>query len=241
MSMNSFESFPLASSAFLIIFCLCFAILQVLLDQLGTRWENARKIALPLNIAYAMVSGLFSVYSVWMVFDQGLLSVRPSSLPEAFTSLFYIYYLSKLWEVIDIILVELMGHPIHLHFRVHHNTTPLLGLLLFQHRTYSGLIFMIANTFMHFWVYLYHGGVQNRTTFAMVRSMGHIQLLTGIVCSALAIWVELTSSASVSVLLAFNRLLLSEFIPLVLYSVYFVLFRIEVQETRTFDELMKSK
>lgn len=240
--------FPLTSVPFLVIFCLIFCVVQVLLDQLGTRWEYARKVALPINLAYAVASGLFSLYTLWIlimtILNDGmsfLWSPFPSNLPDSFTPLFYIYYLSKLWEIVDIILVSLMGFPIHLHFRVHHNTTPILGLILFYHRTTCGLIFMIANTFMHFWVYLYHGGIQNRLTFAVVRAMGHVQLLVGIIGCIFSMWVQLSNSSRVALLFTFNRLLVSEFIPLALYTAYFLLFRDEVRQTRTFDELMKSK
>jgi hypothetical protein len=233
--------YPFTSVAFLVIFCLLFGIVQILLDQLGTRWEPAKKVASRLNICYAVASGLFCLYTLWVVFDQGLLSSQPAVLPDALTPLFYIYYMSKLWEVVDIVLVTLMGYPIHVHFRVHHNTTPLLGLILFHHRTYSGLVFMIANTCMHFWVYLYHGGVQNRTTFAFVRFLGHAQLLLGLVCGSWAMAAQLAQAPRVALLLTFNQLIVAEGIPLVLYAVYFALFRVEVTETQSFDELMKRK
>ncbi len=92
-----------------------------------------------------------------------------------------------MWEAVDIFLVGLQGFPKNLHLRVHHNTTPILAWALLKYPSVGGVIFMILNTFMHFFVYLYFGGLNSSFFFyATTRVMGHIQLIGGIIVASLS-------------------------------------------------------
>lgn len=43
--------------------------------------------------------------------------------------LFWVYYLSKFWEMQDILIWMLLGNTPALHFAFHHNTTPILAFV----------------------------------------------------------------------------------------------------------------
>ena len=168
------------------------AALQLVLSKTGITWCEAASFSQWLNLIYAVCSGMFCITCCAVLYSEEFWSVSGSPfwcavLPAAMSPFFQIYYLSKIWEYIDIFLVMLMGYPINLHFRFHHNTTILLGWFIMWQRPASGLLFMILNTFQHFWVYLYFGNVRNGIVFGMTRIFGHVQLIAGIAVSALSI------------------------------------------------------
>jgi hypothetical protein len=137
---------------------------------------------------------------------------------DQFENILFIYYLSKIWEYVDIILVSLMGHPIHIHFRFHHNTTIILAYFIYIYKSSSGLTFLILNTWLHFFVYLYHSQLfTNDFLWYMCRIFGYIQLIVGIICTTNVVFISERKNE-----------ILSEVIQLILYVMYFILFQIEI-------------
>jgi len=135
--------------------------------------------------------------------------------------LFYINYLSKLWEVVDLWLVALMRSPIYLPFRVHHWTTIIVAWVSAKYNLSGKLPIIFLNTFHHIFMYAYFGG--NRFTtytqfFALCKFIllitGTIQLLVGILHESLIIYWRLNGKLC-------NGTLEAEIFCLVMYWVYF--------------------
>lgn len=90
----------------------------------------------------------------------------------------YIFYLSKLWEFIDIYLVILNKTPILIHFRWHHQTTPsvvLIGLL--GDISYEWPM-IISNTLLHTFMYPHFAGIWN--SYPIIIILGAFQLIVGL-------------------------------------------------------------
>lgn len=216
----------LASFHNLLVFQVLFAVIQWCLDHYRLRWSGAAAVAKINNLLYAALSGAFCIWALWSLYSLGILSImhlflvigpEDPYIHEGLESILHVYYLSKYWEALDLILVSLMGIPVNIHLRVHHNTTPLLAWVILREHPISGVVFMLCNTFMHFWIYLYFGGLQHRVVFLMVRIVGHLQLLVGMTCC-------------VYVLLHCEEARMSEAVQLALYAVYFMLFRNEITD-----------
>ncbi|CAF2784186.1 unnamed protein product [Rotaria sp. Silwood2] len=75
--------------------------------------------------------------------------------------LWYIFYLSKLWEFLDVYLVILNKTPVLMHFRWHHQTTPsvvlagLIGYISYEWPT------IVSNTLLHTFMYPHFAGIWN--------------------------------------------------------------------------------
>lgn len=97
---------------------------------------------------------------------------------------------TQVYEYSDMVLVLLQGYPVHIHFRLHHWTS--LAWTFARTRASAGASFLLANAFMHAWVYLYHGGARWKPVFWVCRVWGHAQLAIGMLCSGHAAWYSYT-------------------------------------------------
>jgi hypothetical protein len=103
----------------------------------------------------------------------------------AYALLWYIFYLSKLWEFIDIYLVILNKTPVLMHFRWHHQTTPsvvlagLLGDVGYEWPT------IVSNSLLHTFMYPHFGGFWNAGPILLV--LGAWQLVVGLGFSVYAL------------------------------------------------------
>ncbi|CAF5003596.1 unnamed protein product, partial [Rotaria sp. Silwood1] len=99
--------------------------------------------------------------------------------------LWYIFYLSKLWEFLDIYLVILNKTPVLMHFRWHHQTTPsvvlagLIGNISYEWPT------IVSNTLLHTFMYPHFAGIWNAYPILLV--LGAWQLIVGLSFSVYAI------------------------------------------------------
>lgn len=230
----------LLSNEFFIYFHLIFFIIQFIIWKHNITWNYAKNVAVIINAIYSVLSGSFCVYTIYLCYttvnwSEILQNGQITYISTDFEWLLRIFYLSKFWETIDIILVSLMGYPIDWYFRVHHNTTPLLGYVLYRYHPMSGYVFMILNTFMHFWVYMYFAGCQHFVIFHIIRVVGHIQLVVSLLAclSGLNYYIFVreayTHHDSFYNYCADSKdPLLSEAVPALLYSIYFLLFRMQV-------------
>ncbi len=138
-----------------------------------------------------------------------------------FEFLFKVYFLSKIWEYLDIFIVSLTGYPINLHFRIHHNTTLLLAYCFLQKKSFDAVLFMMSNLLMHFLLYLHIGGW---TSWRIsIRIVGHLQLIVGLVSTLIAIYARLGGEAC-------SGDSWHDGLIILLYVVYFVLFRKEIAD-----------
>ena len=222
----------MTSVFFVLQFLACYGVVQWAIHHYGLKWAEASLISKWTNLLYGVASGVFCAATIEVcVHDKAFMKMISSSeysistllsldLPANLQPYFKLYFYSKIWEAVDIVLVSLQGFPINLHFRVHHNTTPLLAWALMEHPSVAGVVFMILNTCMHFFVYLYFGGCNGSFFFAMTRLFGHLQLIWGMILSCCY---ALFSGRAFS-----KEILVGSCLPFMLYCTYFILFQMEI-------------
>ena len=158
-----------------------------------------KKLAQLNNCGYACASLLFVPWAGAVLLPELMHGESWStSLPERgqVDLIFGVYFYSKAWEFLDIILVSLMGIQPNLHFIVHHTTTPCLAWLVWTYRSASGAVFLLANVLMHIFLYAYFGGAKSNFVFQCTRICGHVQLVIGILGSTLALRQKLAQGSS---------------------------------------------
>jgi hypothetical protein len=180
------------------------------------------------SAGYSLASAVWFVYGCVYVVPVLLstsfyCSILPPS-PEVDTFLF-VYFLSKLVEVIDLVSVTARGYPVNLHFRVHHYTTPLFGYVGWMSRSAHGASFALANLLMHVMVYAFHSGFQPPQLKSCLRFWQHVQLSTGILLALAACWRRWNGLACTSVT-GWS----ADLIPPLLFATYYVLFQRELAE-----------
>lgn len=216
-----------------------FLIIQIIITKNKIEL-NTKKISIFINFFYSLNSLLFCLFTIYIVYLSNIWT-SVESLWQAnlvlnpykneFETILYIYYLSKIWEYIDIILVSLNGLPIHIHFRVHHNTTIILAWFIYQYKSASGLTFLILNTWLHFFVYLYHSQLfMNDLIWFMCRFFGYFQLIIGMICTINVIFINEKKND-----------FFSEVIQLILYVLYFILFQYEIFGDKSNKKIKKIK
>ncbi|KAL9652476.1 hypothetical protein ABK040_000048 [Willaertia magna] len=133
------------------------------------------------------IFGIIGSYHRFQSFKLNEIVCQPSNR-EPFENVRFIYYFSKIWEFLDICLVILQGYPINIHFRVHHTTTLFLAWLSMTTNCPFDAPAILINCFMHFFLYLYFAGCS--FFFWIVRILGFLQLIVGIVFSIIVIIME---------------------------------------------------
>ena len=190
------------------------------------------------NYFYSAASGLmFLAGTVFLLpdillhslyFSCGLISPRHEWLLE-------LYFWSKLWEGLwDLSIVTLRGFPIHIHFRLHHYSTPIFAWLGLVTRSTHGAVFLLLNTFMHLMVYAFHGGFQPPWLKSAVRGFQWVQLGGGMLVSG----VSYLQEDRCGVLPPYD--VVHTVVPGGLYALYLVLFQFELRDERKMMT-MKSK
>ena len=174
----------------------------------------------------------------------------------------FAYFVSKLVEATDLVLVTLRGFPIATHFRVHHYTTPLFGWLGLVSRSHHGAVFMLLNLVMHGMVYAFHAGCHSPLLKAAIRCWQYVQLCVGVALSGAALASKLAArgahasasgtadlgsgSGAVPAWLACGAVddsqsVVYDGVPMVLFATYFVLFQLELREEARVDTSADSK
>ena len=193
---------------------------------------------------FSAISFFYCVYSLIELFQQSKPGFRVYKLlycgdfrVHRLRTALIIYFWAKLWEgLLDLNLVTLRGIPIHIHFRLHHYTTPIFAWLGLATGSAHGFTFMLLNLWMHICVYAWHGGVRLPALHRFIRLFQYVQLFGGIAVCALA-FVGRLSGASCT---AADGLLgwAADTIPALLFYMYYRLFLIEL---RDFDAELKRK
>ena len=200
-------------------------------------WKPAERIGSIFYFSYSIVNTialLWISYKYWNdenLSDLNILSLNALSTtylnPSKWILTFKIYYLSKMYEYSDLILVYLTNKiTIGNHFRLHHYTTLSLAFtFIFDKNESNGipfhcLIFMTNNVLMHLMIYLYHSNmihcVKNSNTFYyLTRFQGYNQLLSGIFFCSLSMF-------------AYDQFNIIYLWTLFCYSLYFSLFQWEL-------------
>ena len=99
--------------------------------------------------------------------------------------LWYFFYLSKLWEFIDIYLVILNKTPVLGHFRWHHQTTPAVVLIGLRNDLSIEWPTIVSNSFLHTFLYPHFAGFWSVPRVLFV--LGSLQLIIGLSASSYSI------------------------------------------------------
>jgi len=217
---------------------LFFVVFHLLLEKSQLRWSHAHIAGHVSCIVYSVLSGVGFLWATMTLssehhFDSSFsllhtLSCKQLPNTDAVKNLLFVYYLSKIWEWNDIVLCLLRGLKLHPHFRIHHCTTLSLAWTFMETRSGHGGSFMLANLFMHTFVYLYHSSQSFRTIwlFWIIRIWGHVQLIVGVVGTVTALSYRFYFQHPCS-----GSTLPTELWDLALYLLYFGLFQYEISST----------
>jgi hypothetical protein len=178
---------PLTSLKFLIFISIAHFVVTCALEMFmanRTKPFNVRRIQRYSNLLVGIYSATTFVLASILAYRDGrfaswdrLTCHRPTPR-GAYALLWYIFYLSKLWEFSDVYLVILNKTPVLMHFRWHHQTTPsvvlagLLGDVSYEWPT------IVCNTFLHTFMYPHFAGLWNVHSILLV--LGAWQLIVGI-------------------------------------------------------------
>ena len=217
----------------------CYIIFFEYLRKSGIHWKPAEKIGSVFYFMYSILNTFSLVYIIYkFINDDVFQSVNLYSISSLSTSylqtsewilIFKIYYLSKMYEYSDLILVHLTNKiTIGNHFRLHHYTTLSLSYTFINplnNKTipFHCLIFLFNNVLMHSMVYLFHSNMipsikESNIFWYMTRIQGYNQLLSGFIfCFTYNFIYD-----------KFNVIYLW---TLFCYSLYFTLFQIEIYES----------
>lgn len=176
-----------SSLQFLIAASLIHLIVTHLLEKYMLQRSNAinvRRIQRVNNLAIGLYSLFtFILINIFAYKDERftswdrLICHRPTPT-GIYALLGYLFYLSKLWEFMDIYLVILNKTPILSHFRWHHQTTPSLVLIsLMGDLSYDWAI-IASNTLLHTFMYPHFAGIWNAGRILLV--LGAWQLFVGL-------------------------------------------------------------
>jgi hypothetical protein len=156
-----------------------------------TKPINVRRIQRCNNLLIGIFSALTFMLVNILAYRDGrfiswdrLVCHRPTPT-GAYALLWYIFYLSKLWEFLDIYLVILNKTPVLTHFRWHHQTTPsvvlggLLGDVSYEWPT------IVSNTLLHTFMYPHFAGLWN--VYPILVVLGAWQLVVGLGSSVYAL------------------------------------------------------
>lgn len=92
--------------------------LQYTIKTRNWRYDNAQILAKYKDVIYGICSGIFCIWTVYTLiycdYWNSIESLWCNSIPPGVNGLLYIYFLSRFWEYIDIILVILMGFQVNL-------------------------------------------------------------------------------------------------------------------------------
>lgn len=178
---------PLTSWKFIISISLIHWIISYVLEKLMNRRSepiNVRRIQRYNNLFTGMFSAIIFVCVHVLAYRDGrftswdrLVCHRPTPR-GAYALLWYIFYLSKIWEFWDIYFVILNKTPVLGHFRWHHQTTPSV--------VFAGLLgdvsyewpMIVSNTLMHTFLYPHLAGIWR--VYPILVVLGAWQLIVGL-------------------------------------------------------------
>ncbi|CAF1333127.1 unnamed protein product [Adineta steineri] len=178
---------PLTSIQFLVFISIVHFIITCILEiYMSNRIKpvSVRRIQRYNNLLIGLYSAITFVLINILAYRDGrfsswnqLVCHRPTP-SGVYALLWYIFYLSKLWEFIDVYLVILNKTPVLMHFRWHHQTTPsvvlagLLGDVSYEYPT------IISNTLLHTFMYPHFAGIWNVHRVLVI--LGAWQLVVGL-------------------------------------------------------------
>jgi hypothetical protein len=178
---------PLTSLKFLVFISIIHFVVTCTLETFmanRTKPINVRGIQRYINLLIGVFSALIFVLANILAYRDGrfiswdrLVCHRPTPT-GAYALLWYIFYLSKLWEFLDVYLVILNKTPVLMHFRWHHQTTPsvvLAGLL--GDVSYEWPM-LVSNALLHTFMYPHFAGLWNAYPILLV--LGAWQLIVGL-------------------------------------------------------------
>jgi hypothetical protein len=178
---------PLTSMQFLIFISVAhFVVTRALEIIMANRIKpiNVRRIQCYDNLFIGAFSAMTFVLANILAYRDGrfdswnrLVCHRPTPT-GAYALLWYIFYLSKLWEFIDVYLVILNKTPVLMHFRWHHQTTPSVVLTSLLGDVSYEWPMIVSNSLLHTFMYPHFAGLWNVRPVLLI--LGAWQLVVGI-------------------------------------------------------------
>ena len=172
-------------------FVICISLIHFLVTYILEKFMNSRSAPINVRRIQRYNNLLTGGFSVTVFVCVNLLAYRDGRFTSwdrlvchrptptgAYALLWYIFYLSKMWEFLDIYFVILNKTPVLGHFRWHHQTTPSVVL--------SGLLgnvsyewpMIVSNTLMHTFLYPHVAGVWR--VYPILVVLGAWQLIVGL-------------------------------------------------------------
>ena len=204
------------------------------------------------NLMYCFANITFLIYTIYLLsidklllnhieaspvnttlFATRLMDDNISDYKYRWEIVFKIFYLSKIFEYKDLILVFMMHEiEIHDHFRLHHYTTLSLAYTFLEYIPFHGVIFLYCNVFIHSMLYLWHSGFlgkkyknKGESLFGrIIRIQGHIQLIVPFVVCLVSCTCYYQTQFEYKYLWT-----------MFCYALYFVLFRKQLRDERKFQ------
>jgi hypothetical protein len=241
---------PATSGTFVVVITIIFFLLSWIVPALvkwlrpdGKGFKWARPLAKINNMAFGVFSALLFVMAlmgarfeplpalntlIWPCYD-GTPHMLPSSssLPstDVLSMVFYAFYLSKIYEFLDIILVSCMGSSISTYFRVHHCTTLAIGYASLMGNMGSQLPVLLLNTLHHSLMYPLIAGVRVFAPFMPIT--GSAQLIIGVGVCLRALASRWPSESDDEPDIPCGSSLWAELFCLFMYTIYLALWYIE--------------
>jgi hypothetical protein len=185
---------PFTSLEFLFFISIAHFIVTYVLESFmanRTKPINVRRIQCYNNLLIGVFSAMVFVLANILAYRDGrfiswnrLVCHRPTPT-GAYALLWYIFYLSKLWEFVDIYLVILNKTPVLMHFRWHHQTTPSVVLAGLLGDVSNEWPMIVSNVLLHTFMYPHFAGLWNAGPILLV--LGAWQLIVGLGFGAYAL------------------------------------------------------
>eukprot|EP00808_Paulinella_micropora_P013674 g44808.t1 len=108
------------------------------------------------------------------------------SAPPLFHSLFALFYLTKLWEAMDVLWLNLAGAPVFANVKFRRGTAPLLAWCFLARTSSHGLLCIWLNLVSQPLLYAYMSGLRYPALLATYRALSHVELFASFAAAVLS-------------------------------------------------------
>jgi len=184
---ETIEGLPLTSFSFMVAATVVFVVTHAYIEYFRITFKGADMLCIYHNRWYGVLNWLWTgclFYFYWTDYTSPSFDTMVCHPRKGLKFAFYLYYLSKLWEFLDVYLVLLKGgfENMHPHFRFHHSTTLSATWCALYSNTYNFPV-MTTNIVLHAIMYLRFGNIPivPESVFRLIfRFLGTLQLVLGL-------------------------------------------------------------
>jgi len=176
-----YKDYPLSSTEFMIFFAIAYNIVCFGFEAFMKNRPklNVDSIAKMHNLFMSIFSGVMTILVLLQSWRDGRFSSHDSfhchpPRSEFYAHLFYLFYLSKLLEIVDtFLLIASKKRVIWLH-RLHHTSTPSVVVIVFHGSVGHDLLPFVENLIVHFFMYLYFYNPKKFYSFKILMTLSQI-------------------------------------------------------------------